>query len=82
MCIENCISKKALVSLSGELMTTAGFIRQFVTSHAAYKQDSVVSDEIAYDLMLRMKSITDNVEPCHELTGKIISKTPEQYRVL
>eukprot|EP01087_Luapelamoeba_hula_P007550 TRINITY_DN1846_c0_g2_i1.p1 TRINITY_DN1846_c0_g2~~TRINITY_DN1846_c0_g2_i1.p1 ORF type:complete len:711 (-),score=139.88 TRINITY_DN1846_c0_g2_i1:65-2197(-) len=36
---------------SGELLTNASWIREFVTKHPAYKQDSVVSDEIAYDLM-------------------------------
>eukprot|EP01114_Cavostelium_apophysatum_P017669 TRINITY_DN5307_c0_g1_i1.p1 TRINITY_DN5307_c0_g1~~TRINITY_DN5307_c0_g1_i1.p1 ORF type:complete len:627 (+),score=179.73 TRINITY_DN5307_c0_g1_i1:107-1987(+) len=41
------ISKKA----SGELQTTAAYMRHFVTSHPDYKKDSVVSPLINYDLM-------------------------------
>mmetsp|Transcript_30290 Transcript_30290/g.84664 ORF Transcript_30290/g.84664 Transcript_30290/m.84664 type:complete len:120 (+) Transcript_30290:315-674(+) len=36
---------------SGELMTTASWIREFVTSHPEYKKDSVVSQPIAHDLV-------------------------------
>jgi glutamate--cysteine ligase catalytic subunit len=35
----------------GSLVTTAGWIRNFVRSHPAYKFDSVVSQEINYDLI-------------------------------
>jgi len=41
------ISKKA----SGELPTTATWIRKFVTSHPAYKNDCVITQEINYDLV-------------------------------
>jgi len=36
---------------SGELWTAARWIREFVAQHPAYKQDSVVSDEINKDLI-------------------------------
>ena len=35
----------------GEVPTGAKFIRDLVTSHTGYKKDSVVSNEVAYDLM-------------------------------
>ena len=35
----------------GQLQTPAAWIRRFITSHPAYKHDSVVSDEINYDLV-------------------------------
>lgn len=35
---------------AGQLVTPANWIRDFITSHPAYKKDSVVSDEINYDL--------------------------------
>jgi glutamate--cysteine ligase catalytic subunit len=41
----------------GELVTPATWMRNFVRSHPAYKGDSVVSDEIAYDLMVACKEI-------------------------
>ena len=36
---------------TGELQTTATWMRNFVRSHPAYKFDSVVSEEINYDLL-------------------------------
>jgi len=47
------ISRRA----SGTLMTNAAWIRQFVTTHAEYKHDSVVSEHIAYDLLKRVNAI-------------------------
>jgi len=41
----------------GRLMTNAAYIRQFVRSHAAYRHDSVVSDEINYDLLSTLDAI-------------------------
>lgn len=35
----------------GELCTPAAWIRNFIVSHPAYKHDSVVSEEINYDLI-------------------------------
>lgn len=60
---------------SGELMTTAGWIRKFITSHADYKQDSVVSERINYDLLLQMCKIQQGAEGCPELFGTTKSKT-------
>jgi glutamate--cysteine ligase catalytic subunit len=37
---------------TGSLSTAATFIRDFVRAHPAYKHDSVVSQEINYDLMV------------------------------
>ncbi|ODV91478.1 hypothetical protein CANCADRAFT_29900 [Tortispora caseinolytica NRRL Y-17796] len=48
------ISKRA----SGELDTTATWIRKYVRSHPDYKFDSVVSDQINYDLMKTIEEIT------------------------
>ena len=41
------IEKKA----TGELVTTATWMRQYVRKHPSYKGDSILSDEIAYDLV-------------------------------
>jgi hypothetical protein len=41
----------------GELITPATWMRNFVRSHPSYKGDSVVSEEIAYDLMIACKEI-------------------------
>ena len=63
-------------------MTTAMWIRHFLTSHPSYKQDSVVTEEMTYDLVKRMQEISEGVAPCLELTGKLVSKTPETYKVI
>jgi glutamate--cysteine ligase catalytic subunit len=41
-----------LLSWSGSLQTPATWIRNFVRSHPDYKYDSVVSQEINYDLLV------------------------------
>lgn len=55
----------------GELITPATWMRQFVSSHPAYKQDSVISPEICYDLMVRCQQIGEGVVPCPEVLGDI-----------
>ncbi|KAI9203672.1 glutamate-cysteine ligase-domain-containing protein [Polychytrium aggregatum] len=50
------ISRKA----SGELMTAAGYIRKFVHEHPGYKHDSVVSDQIIWDLVQKLETMTEN----------------------
>lgn len=63
---------------SGELMTTASWIRKEVTGHEEYKQDSVVSERICYDLLKKAKDIQDGIRPCPELLGtNINSKTAD-----
>lgn len=47
---------------SGELMTNAKFMRQFVLNHPNYKHDSIVSEEINFDLFCQIDKI---------LTGEI-----------
>jgi glutamate--cysteine ligase catalytic subunit len=61
------ISKRA----RGELITPATFIRNFVRGHSDYKGDSVISSEIAYDLMMACKGIGEGEIRCPELLGDI-----------
>lgn len=60
---------------SGQLMTSARWIRRFVTSHPEYKKDSVVSDGIAYDLVARINRLQHNFWCCPELIGTPASRT-------
>lgn len=55
----------------GETMTTAAWIREFVTSHPAYQQDSFVTEEIAHDLLLKCKEIGEGTQACREILGDI-----------
>ncbi|KAI8146644.1 glutamate-cysteine ligase-domain-containing protein [Fennellomyces sp. T-0311] len=59
------ISKRA----SGELMTGATYLRKLVTSHPDYKQDSVVSPEITYDLIQTVDRIAKGELKAPELLG-------------
>ena len=54
----------------GELMTPAAYIRSFVLKHPAYKHDSVVSDEINYDLLWRIHLISTGQIDSPELLFK------------
>jgi glutamate--cysteine ligase catalytic subunit len=56
-------------------MTTARWIRNFVTKHEAYKQDSVVTDEISYDLIHACDKITRGELKCPDLLPSYDTKT-------
>ena len=56
---------------SGELVTPATWMRNFVQSHPDYKKDSVVSDEIAYDLMIACKEIGEGKRHVPEMLGNV-----------
>ncbi|CAF0982945.1 unnamed protein product [Rotaria sp. Silwood1] len=57
------ISKRA----AGTLLTNASWIRQFVLLHPSYKQDSIVSEEIQYDLVWKMTQIANEHEDCPQI---------------
>lgn len=63
------VSKRA----SGELVSNATWIREFVRGHPKYKFDSVVSPEIHYDLVKAVEKITNgegwNTEAASMLGG-------------
>lgn len=54
---------------TGELMTMAKWMREFVAKHPEYKQDSVISDKINYDLIQQCDRISKGEEACPELIG-------------
>ena len=56
----------------GELLTPASWIRKFVHSHPDYKHDSVISESIAYDLMIQCKGIGEGTIACPDLLGDIV----------
>ena len=55
----------------GELLTPASYIRNFVTNHPSYKKDSVVSEDIAYDLLQQCKSIGEGTVEVPSLLGDV-----------
>ncbi|XP_053595167.1 glutamate--cysteine ligase isoform X2 [Microplitis demolitor] len=54
---------------SGELMTTAAWIRKEVVNHPEYKKDSVVNEAINYDILKSAYEIQKGVKSCPELLG-------------
>lgn len=63
---------------SGELLTTASWIRNEIVTHPEYKEDSVVSEKINFDLLKKAKDIQDGLLACPELLGTHTnSKTTE-----
>lgn len=59
---------------SGELMTVARWMREFVTYHPDYKQDSFITDKINYDLIVKCNQIANEQAECPELHGIAVSK--------
>uniref|UniRef100_A0A674EXM0 Glutamate--cysteine ligase n=1 Tax=Salmo trutta TaxID=8032 RepID=A0A674EXM0_SALTR len=59
---------------SGELMTMAKWMREFVDKHTQYKQDSVITDKINYDLLRKCDSIAKGEERCPELIGDPVNR--------
>jgi len=55
--------------VTGETVTTATWMRTFIRKHPDYKKDSVVSESIAYDLMIACKEIGEGTRPCPEILG-------------
>jgi len=58
----------------GDLVTPATWMRNFVRNHPAYKGDSVVTDEIAYDLMTACRDIGEGRLHVPELLGNVTIK--------
>uniref|UniRef100_A0A6B2L0C0 Glutamate--cysteine ligase n=1 Tax=Arcella intermedia TaxID=1963864 RepID=A0A6B2L0C0_9EUKA len=56
---------------SGKLQTTASWIRDFVASHPNYKQDSIVSPEITYDLCRAVMDIQKGNLKAPSLLGNL-----------
>nr|XP_031544503.1 glutamate--cysteine ligase catalytic subunit isoform X2 [Vicugna pacos] len=59
---------------SGELMTVARWMREFIAKHPDYKQDSVITDEINYSLLLKCNQIANELCECPELLGPAFRK--------
>ncbi|KAI0985965.1 hypothetical protein GJ496_007846 [Pomphorhynchus laevis] len=47
---------------SGKLITNARWIRNFVDAHRAYKHDSVISDLVNYDLLMKIMKLSEENE--------------------
>uniref|UniRef100_A0A8C3ABZ7 Glutamate--cysteine ligase n=1 Tax=Cyclopterus lumpus TaxID=8103 RepID=A0A8C3ABZ7_CYCLU len=60
---------------SGELMTMAKWMREFVAQHPQYKQDSILTDKINYDLFKKCDRIAKGEEQCPELIGIPVNRT-------
>lgn len=58
---------------SGDVLTPATWTRKFVQSHPAYKKDSVVSDEIAHDLLVEIAAIAEGRKAAPELLGNFLN---------
>uniref|UniRef100_A0A8C5MCA6 Glutamate--cysteine ligase n=1 Tax=Leptobrachium leishanense TaxID=445787 RepID=A0A8C5MCA6_9ANUR len=59
---------------SGEMMTVARWMREFVANHPDYKQDSIITDKINYDFLVKCNQIANEQVSCPELLGFTINK--------
>ncbi|EMR10581.1 hypothetical protein PNEG_01286 [Pneumocystis murina B123] len=60
---------------SGEWQTTASWIRSFVRNHPAYRKDSVISQEINYDLIKKAEKISNEFGKNQKLTNYFLGIT-------
>uniref|UniRef100_A0A8D2B731 Glutamate--cysteine ligase n=1 Tax=Sciurus vulgaris TaxID=55149 RepID=A0A8D2B731_SCIVU len=59
---------------SGELMTVARWMREFIANHPDYKQDSIITDEMNYSLIVKCNQIANELCECPELLGPAFRK--------
>mmetsp|Transcript_17107 Transcript_17107/g.52533 ORF Transcript_17107/g.52533 Transcript_17107/m.52533 type:complete len:736 (-) Transcript_17107:2200-4407(-) len=57
---------------AGRVLTVAQWMREFVTDHAAYQQDSVVPEEIVFDLTRAMSDIGIGARQEPKLLGNVV----------
>lgn len=55
-------------------MTMAKWMRDFVSRHPEYKQDSVISDKINYDLLRKCDHVAKGHEHCPDLLGEPVNR--------
>lgn len=64
---------------SGEILTTATWLREQITSHPEYQHDSVVSEGIAFDLLKTVQQISrGDLWPVDLLGGRFTLTTAEE----
>ena len=66
---------------SGKLLTTASWMRNFVLNHPLYNHDSVVTDEIAYDLLIKCKDLVSGKTVAPELFGEFTQEIQKNNRM-
>lgn len=59
---------------TGQLLTPATWVRNFIRNHEEYKFDSIVTDSIAYDLLVACKEIGEGKRGAPELLGDVVIK--------
>ncbi|XP_036104229.1 glutamate--cysteine ligase catalytic subunit isoform X4 [Molossus molossus] len=59
---------------SGELMTVARWMREFIANHPDYKHDSVITDQMNYSLISKCNQIANELCECPELLGPAFRK--------
>lgn len=59
---------------AGTLMTNASYIRKYIRDHPEYRGDSVVSEQICYDLMRTLESVSSGDLPVPEVLGRFQSE--------
>ena len=63
----NFLSERA----RGKILTGARFIRNFVTNHTTYKQDSFLNENISFDLLKMLDTLND---PASQARAEFLGK--------
>lgn len=78
----NHIQLMFIFVFQGTLLTNASWVRQFVISHPLYKQDSVVSEEIQYDLVQKIKQFENGEETCPHIVHPKMETATDLYPIV
>ena len=63
----------------GRLMTDANWIREFLMSHPSYKHDSLVCEQINYDLMVSIHEMSRVNSPVSSPRLSLLSQQPMDF---
>lgn len=72
----HCLQQSTIIHCNrrakGELITPATWIRRLVETHPSYQHDSIITQEIAYDVLLAAKNVGEGNSPCPEILGDVL----------
>lgn len=72
--------KMIINRIQGKELTTSSWMRRYVMNHHSYEHDSIINDEINYDIIKKVIDITDGRESFSKIAPEYY-ETPIPYRI-
>lgn len=74
MSLLNGYMKMIVNRIKGKELTTSSWMRKYVMDHHSYQHDSLINDEINYDIIKKVIDITDGRESCCKISPEFIQQ--------